>query len=114
MKRTIYQFYCYVCYKQNTNRIPYPLRAINEQIHEIYCPNCKAWVSYKNTNLVPERYKLIHPNEWAIVDQDSPRCQIIYTVKSHQMAVHICNMLNKGTLSVHQLYYELCYGNLTL
>lgn len=109
MKRTIYNFYCCRCYRQNISNISYPIMSNNGKIDYIYCPNCQMWISYKNTNLSTYRYKLVHRNNWCIIDEDTPNQQLIYKVNAHSTAIQICNSLNAGTLSVRQLYYDLCF-----
>ena len=109
MKRTIYNFYCYRCLKQNIAVTSYPLDIDNGKIIRIYCPCCQAWIPYTDTNLSENRYKLVHRNDWCILDEDTPRRQIIYTVKMYETAHKICNSLNNGTLTVSRLYHHLYF-----
>lgn len=109
MKRTIYNFYCYHCFKQNISTIPYPIKSNNKKIEQIYCPNCQMWISYKDTNLSTNRYKLVHRNDWCIIDEDTPNQQLVYKVAAHHIAKLICSSLNAGTLSVRQLYHDICF-----
>ncbi len=106
MTRTIFTYYCYRCYKQNNAAISYPLDINNGKISQIYCPNCKMWIPYTDTNLSEERYKIVHRNDWCIIDEDSPEHQLIYTVKKYQIAESICSLLNNGTLTVSCLYHK--------
>ncbi len=109
MKRTIYNFYCYQCLKQNVAAIPYPLDINNGKIARIYCPVCQAWIPYQNTNLSEKRYKLVHRNDWCIIDEDTPNQQLIYTIRTYQIANQLCELLNNGAISTNDLYHNLCF-----
>lgn len=109
MKRTIYNFYCYRCYKQNIAAISYPLDIHNGKINHIYCPNCRAWIPCRDTNLSAERYKLIHTNDWDIIDEDTPMRSPVYAVRAYAVARSICDALNSNTISVSELYHNMCF-----
>lgn len=103
MSRSIYNFYCYRCYKQNIAAMSYPLDIDNGKIDYIFCPNCHAWIHYSNTNLSAERYKLVRKSNWNIVDEDTPEPHIIYEVQNHDIAQKLCRALNNHDISVNQL-----------
>lgn len=104
MNRTIYNFYCYQCLKQNIAVTPYPLDTHNGKIDYIFCPNCGTWIHYSNTNLSTDRYKLVHINNWEIIDEDSQNPHPIYAVKNYAAAKNICKALNDNTVSINKLY----------
>lgn len=104
MERSIYNFYCYQCFKENICAIPYPLECYKGKINRIYCPNCQSWISYKDTNLSQDRYKIVHINEWCIIDEDSKDCRTVYSHESYHIAMKICDLLNCKILSVPQIY----------
>lgn len=99
MIRTIYQFYCYKCYKPNISEKSFNLDLEDNRLIRIFCPNCKAWVFCDETNLSPYRYKIIKKKEWSIVDEDTSINTTIYKNNNYEDIVKICEQLNRNIIS---------------
>lgn len=67
MGRTIYRFYCYRCMREHKSTESFLLERSDKKIKKIYCPGCRAWVPVEDTNLSPDRFRLIHIDGWCFV-----------------------------------------------
>lgn len=99
MNRKIYRFYCYHCNTLNASSQSYPLDVVNNKIVHVHCPNCCSWIHYSNTNLVPDRFKIIRKDRWGIVDEDALNPVVLYTSENYGSIIELCNSLNNNTLT---------------
>lgn len=103
IERTIYKFYCYKCNRLHDSDKPFDIKVAGQSIQRIFCPSCKTWIDVENTNLSPLRFKIIHPDYWTIVDEDSRNNDVIYISDCVELADTICTRLNNGEITPEDL-----------